>query len=129
MSTERDRMIKLLESKIESIVRNIITEKNFQEPTKKILDKKQYDNIKRGSDNVEKSQSFKRQYKSIQKALSDKKVDATGVMSAGLGINLTDDDAARSHAFKKLHKEKTPDGTGNYEFTPEEVGGIFNALP
>lgn len=117
MSTERDKAIKLLESKIETIVRNILREKKEEEDSR------------RGPDTVGHQNSFKRQYKAIQKALSNPKVDATGVMSSALGINLTDDDAARSHAFKRLHKDKTPDGTGNYEFDQDEVAKIFNSLP
>lgn len=116
MSTDRDKMIKLLESKIENIVRAYLRENDSIDS-------------RRGPDTVGKENSFKRQYKAIQKALSDKKVDATGVMSSALGIDLTKDDAARSHAFKKLHKEKTPDGTGNYEFDQDEVAKIFNSLP
>ena len=118
MNIERDKAIKLLESKIDAIVKNVLREKEDKAVKSK-----------RGDDNVEKNNAFKRQYKAIEKSLSDKRVDATGVMSAALGIDLSKDDAARSHAFKKLHKEKTQDGTGNYEFNPAEVAKIFNQLP
>lgn len=117
MSSEKDKTIRLLESRIENIVRNILREKDEKAKSK------------RGPDTVQSKETFKRQYKAIQKALSDSKVNATGIMSAALRIDLTNDDAARSHAFKRLHKEKTPDGTGNYEFTQEEVSKIFNQLP
>ena len=119
MNIERDKAIKLLESKIDTIVKNILREKEEDAESKS----------RRGDDNVDKNDTFKRQYKAIEKSLSDNRVDATGVMSAALGIDLSKDDAARSHAFKKLHKEKTQDGTGNYEFTPTEVASIFNQLP
>ncbi len=82
----------------------------------------------RGDDNVELSKEYKRRYKSIQKALSDPSVNATQVfVKAGI-IKDADDDAGRSHAFKKLHKEKNQNGSGVYEFSPQEITAIENAM-
>ncbi len=120
MSIERDKMIKLLESKIENMVKQILDEKKYHAPEKKVLGKKRIDTI-------EKSDSYKRQYKTIQKELGRPEVDATQIMARALGFD-SKDDAARSHAFKKLHRDKTPDGTGNYEFDAGEIGKIANAL-
>jgi len=120
MNTDRDKLIKLLESKIENVTRNIV---------KRMLRENDEPESKRGDDTIDNSQTYKRQYKAIEKALASGKVDATGVMSAALGIDLTKDDSARSHAFKKLHKEKTPDGSGTYKFDQSEVASIFNNLP
>jgi hypothetical protein len=148
MSIERDKMIKLLESKIETIVRNVISEKygesdvktsnatqskrqhmsnNRTERHNDIRQKKV--NNKRGDDSVEKSQAYKRQYKAIEKELNKPEIDATSIFTKAGIIPNNKDDAARSHAFKKLHKDKTPDGTGNYKFDQNEVAKIFNALP
>lgn len=128
MSIERDKMIKLLESKIETIVRNVIREKS--ELIHSTDDEKNRAiHSKRGEDNVEKNQSYKRQYKAIEKELGQPEVDATGVFVKAGVIPSNKDDAARSHAFKKLHKDKTPDGTGNYKFEPDELAKIFNAMP
>ena len=48
-------------------------------------------------------------------------------MAQALGFD-ADDDAARSHAFKKLHKEPTQDGTGVYKFEPDEITKIFSFM-
>jgi hypothetical protein len=103
--------IKLLESKIDSLVRKIMTE----------------DNTRRGSDNVVASQDYKRQYKAIEKYLDQPDVDATQVMAKALGFD-PDDDAERSHAFKKLHRDPTADGTGRYKFDSSEIGKIFSQI-
>lgn len=116
MDRDRNRLVKILESRIEAMVRNIITENDN-------------DSSKRDDETIEKSKTYKKQYRAIQNALKSPKIDATGVMSSALGINLTKDDAARSHAFKKLHKEKTPDESGTYKFSDEEIAAIFNELP
>ena len=118
MDNNRKSNLKLLEKKIEDLVREVLRESEGDK-----------ENIKRGPDTIDNSQAYKRQYKAIQRALTDKKVDATGIMSSALGIDLTKDDSARSHAFKKLHQDKTPDGTGNYKFSPEEIAKIFNSIP
>ena len=148
MSIERDKMIKLLESKIETIVRNIINERsdnsNVQTKSNPTSDRRehmaqtraerhnnlrQHGNSKRNDDNIENSKSYKRQYKAIENELGQPEIDATGVfVKAGIIPN-NKDASARSHAFKKLHKDKTPDGTGNYKFEPNEVSKIFNVLP
>lgn len=112
MTNDKELLMKKLEEKIENMVREIISEK------KKI-----------SKDNkTAKKDSYKSQYKAIKKALSDKKVNATGVMSKALGIDLTKDDAQRSKAFKKLHQEETPDGNSNYSFDRKEVNAIFNEI-
>lgn len=155
MDTNKDKAMQLLESKIESLVRAALNERGeFAQKTKrsdvsdmrrdkhnqlnndylsqrkKSISKDRNDKIasKRGDDTVQNSDTYKKQYKAIEKALSDGKVDATGVMASALGFD-PKDDSARSHAFKKLHKEKTQDGTGNYSFDQDEVAKIFNALP
>jgi len=119
MSTERDKMIKLLESKIEVIVKQILEEKKFRTEAS--------EPDQRRVDTIGKSDAYKRQYKTVQKELGRPEVDATQIMARALGFD-PKDDAARSHAFKKLHRDKTPDGTGNYEFDAGEVGKIANAL-
>lgn len=147
--TEKDKMIKLLESKIETIIRNVLREKEedndmnsrqeryTQNRDQRHQDAKQRHSdkaiSKRGEDNVENSQSFKRQYKAIEKELGADGVSATGVFrKAGIIPKATgtkEADTARGWAFKKLHKNKTPDGTGTYKFDQDEVADIFNALP
>lgn len=124
---DNNRLIQLLEAKIENIVRDILNEKKRKPDSHGKSNKK--DNP---SGTVNKSKSFKRQYKEIQKRLSDKSVNATGVMSKALYGDenyLTKHDAERSHVFKKKNKKTTPDGDNVYEFTPNEIGKIFNELP
>lgn len=151
MDTNKDKAMQLLESKIESLVRAALNERGeLSQKTNAFINAKNSlnapkhekqnlakstDNFikaknasKRGDDTVQNSDTYKKQYKAIEKALSDGKVDATGVMASALGFD-PKDDSARSHAFKKLHKEKTQDGTGNYSFDQDEVAKIFNALP
>ena len=103
--------IKLLEKVIDLIVRDVLNE----------------DKSKRGDDNVEKSQAYKRQYKAVENYLKKPEVNATQVMAQALGFD-ANDDAARSHAFKKLHKEPTQDGTGVYKFEPDEITKIFSFM-
>jgi predicted oxidoreductase len=109
---DNNKEMQLLEAKIRHIVKKIITEA---------------DNTKRGSDNVEKSKEYAKKYKAIQKALGNKTVNATQVMSTALGFK-ADDDTKRSHAFKQLHQEKTQDGTGVYKFSDEEINKIAGVL-
>lgn len=102
----------LLENKIKSIVRQVMMEKESKE---------------NNGDSVINQKEYKKQYKHIQQALSNEKIDATQVMSSALGFDPSDD-SARSYAFKKLHQEDAPGG-GKYMFSESEVGKIFNAIP
>lgn len=131
MNTDKDKMA-MLEAKIQAIVENIILEKKLHG---KNSNKQKYrpfkgDNSsqKRGDDNVESSQAYKRQYKAIEKELDSPGIDATQVMATALNFD-PNDASKRSHAFKKLHKDKTPDKTGRYKFSQSEVAKIFSALP
>ena len=108
--------IQLLESKIKTIVENILTEKRKKKKKKKSED-----------ETVDKSQSFKRLYKTIEKSLDEPEINATQILSKALGFD-ADNDSARSKAFKKLHKKPTPSKKGNYEFTSKEVGKIAAEL-
>lgn len=132
MNTDKDKMA-ILEEKIQEIVENIILEKKLhgKNSNRQTYHSFKGDNSakKRGNDNVESSQAYKRQYKAIEKALDSPEVDATGVFVKAGVIPSADDDSARSHAFKKLHKDKTPDKTGRYKFSQSEVAKIFSALP
>lgn len=118
--------IMLLESTIKQIVSEILTEKKRKKKRKKKV--KKLDKSKRGEDSVEGSKSYKRQYKAVEDMMDDPRINKTQVMSKALGVDLTDDDAARSHMFKKLHKEKTPDKSGTYEFNDDEISAIFSQL-
>lgn len=113
---DNNNAIKLLENVIDSIVREVLAEKANSNKESK-----------RGDDNVEKSQAYKRQYKAVEDYLNRPEIDATQVMAKALGFK-ADDATARSHAFKKLHKEPTQDGTGNYEFDVNEIGGIYSFI-
>lgn len=108
--------IKLLENIIDSIVKEVLTEKANSDKESK-----------RGDDSVDKSQAYKRQYKAVEAYLNRPEIDATQVMAKALGFN-SKDATARSHAFKKLHKEPTQDGTGNYKFEVDEIGKIFSFI-
>ena len=123
---ERDKAIKLLESKIEDMVRLIITERNKR---KKKSRRRKAKRKEKEDDTVSSNDSYKKQYKEIQKALDDPAVNATGVMSKALGIDLTKDDAARSYAFKKKNRDPNPNGKKRYHFKQSEVTKIFNNLP
>lgn len=112
---------KMLESIIENLVRGVISSKNR-------LNESSSDDDKLGSDKEHGENDYKRKYKAVQKALSDPKIDATQVMSKALGFD-PDDDVARSHAFKKLHKKRTPDGKNVYQFSPDDIGKIFTQIP
>lgn len=121
MDTNRDNTMQLLESKIESIVREVLSEKKNFFKHKKIKPKQTAD------DKIKSNDAYKRQYKAIEAYLDRPEVDATQVLAKALGFD-ANDDSARSHAFKKLHKEETPDGTKKYKFSPEEVGKIFSEI-
>jgi len=108
---DKDKQMQLLEAKITKLVRAAIYEAE----------------TKRGDNNVEVSKDFQKKYKAIQKALSNKTVNATQVMSTALGFK-ADDDTKRSEAFKKLHQEPTQDGTGIYKFSDEEINQIAGVL-
>lgn len=73
------------------------------------------------------SEDYKRQYKEIEKKLTDPTVNPTQVMAKALGFDPADD-SARSHAFKKLYKEKTPSGDKVYKFSPAEITKIASEL-
>lgn len=107
----KNTQYQLLENKIKSIVRQVMMEKNTKE----------------SGDSVTNEKEYRKQYKHIQQALSNEKIDATQVMSSALGFDPSDD-SARSYAFKKLHQEDAPGG-GKYKFSESEVGKIFNAIP
>lgn len=117
MNTDRDNMLKLLENRIEKIVRDVLNESKEDKDNKKPKDR----------NTVEKSKSFTRQYKTIQQQLMRPEVDATQIMAKALNFD-PKDDTARSHAFKKLHREETPDGKNRYEFDESEIGRIANFL-
>ena len=104
----------LLENKIRSIVRQALREAD---------DKKEKES-KLGDDKVSGDKEYKKKYTYIQKHLDDPKVNATQVLAGALGFS-PDDDAARSHAFKQLHKERTPDGKNFYQFNSDEVSKIW----
>ena len=109
----KEQTMQLLEAKITKLVRQVMNEAEKE--------------TKRGSDNVEINKDFEKKYKAIQKALTNKTVNATQVMSKALGFK-PDDDTARSHAFKMLHQEKTQDGTGIYKFSDEELNRIAGVI-
>lgn len=111
---------KLLENKIYTIVKEVLRE--FESiKNEKSVKSKRYD------DNEETKRAYKRQYKEVENYLNRPEIDATQVMSKALGFN-ADDDAARSHAFKKLHRDKTPDKSGVYKFTPDEIIKIHSLI-
>jgi len=109
----KEQTLQLLESKITQIVKQVIREKEEE--------------TRRNSDNVEVSKDYLKKYKAIQNALTDPKVNATQVMSKALKFD-PKDDAKRSHAFKQLHQEKTPDGTGVYKFSDVEINNLSGVL-
>lgn len=120
MNTDNNNeAIKLLENKIENIVRAILREKAEEDrKTKKSNDEKS------GFGDVETDEAYKRRYKAVEDYLNKPEVDATQVMAKALGFD-PKDDSARSHMFKKLHKELIPDGSKTYEFNPEEISKIY----
>lgn len=111
--------LRLLENKIYSIVKQVIREVEEE--------KKEEKKTKRHDDNVVSNDSYKRQYREVEEYLDRPEIDATQVMANALGFDPSDD-AERSHAFKKLHKEPTPDKTGKYKFSREEVTKIHGEI-
>ena len=114
---------KLLENKVYTIVKEVLREFYSEKESKDNSEPKS----RRGNDNVESSNAYKRQYKAVENYLNRPEIDATQVMARGLGFD-ADDDSERSHAFKKLHKDKTPDGSGTYKFSPEEISKIYSII-
>lgn len=126
----KDKTITLLEQRIEKIARRIIgeqiqkklNESNANDKEEAEMDDADYNKV--GEDffvgDVSTSKAYKRRYKEVQKKLDDETVNATQVMSNALGFKASDD-TARSHAFKKLHQEKTADGESVYKFSPSEL--------
>lgn len=106
-----EQVLKILEAKITKIVKQVIRETEDM----------------RNDDNVELSKSYLKNYKAVQSALTDPKVNATQVMSKALGFD-PKDDAKRSHAFKQLHQEKTQDGSGVYKFSDSEINKLAGVL-
>lgn len=111
MNTDNNsKAMQLLERKIENIVRTILREKAEEAKT--------------GFGDVNSNEAYKRRYKAVEDYLNRPEIDATQVMAKALGFDPSDD-SKRSHMFKKLHKDKVPDGTETYEFNPEEISKIF----
>lgn len=106
---------KLLENKIRSLVIKYINESEEKEVPK------------RGNDNVTKDKEYMKRYSAIVKYMSDPKVNKTQVLSKALKFS-PKDDAARSHAFKQLNMEKTPDGSGIYHFDDTELNQIWSII-
>lgn len=130
MNRLSQRQLNLLENKIRKIVKRKIMESTLLEVDGKEEeggddDFSKYKEI--GTDKFvgdeEASEDYKRQYKEIEKKLTDPTVNPTQIMAKALGFD-PDDDSARSHAFKKLYKDKTPSGDRVYKFSPSEVAKI-----
>lgn len=117
MNNDKTIAMQLLESKIENIVRTILREKDKDSNTN---NNKQHASF----GDVDSDYAYKRRYKAVEDYLNKPEVDATQVMAKALGFD-PKDDAKRSHMFKKLHKERVPDGSKTYEFDPEEISKIF----
>lgn len=109
----KEETLQILESKIAKIVKQVIREKEEES--------------RRNDDNVEVSKDYLKKYKAIQNALTDPKVNATQVMSKALKFD-PKDDGKRSHAFKQLHQERTPDGSGVYKFSDVEINNLSAVL-
>lgn len=112
------KTMQLLENKIESIVRQILRETSAKESDSSKKDEKT------GFGDVDSDEAYKRKYKAVEDYLNSPEVNATQVMAKALGFD-PKDDSARSHAFKKLHKDPTPDGGDAYQFNEEEISKIF----
>lgn len=122
MNTPDKKAMQLLERKIETIVRNILREKSNDDK-----ESKEDSDSGAGYGDVESDEAYKRKYKAVENYLNSPEVDATQVMAKALGFD-PKDDSARSHAFKKLHKDPTPDGNGVYQFDSEEISKIFSVM-
>lgn len=103
--------MQLLEQKITKIIENYISEKES----------------KLGVDYDTTSKAYKKKYTEIRKKLSAPETNATQVMAAALGFS-PDDDAARSLAFKKLHRKPYPEADGVYLFSEDEITKIWGEL-
>lgn len=133
MNRLSQKQLSLLENKIRGIVKRKIKESTLLEADGKEEDDEEssskYKEI--GTDRFvgdeDASESYKRQYKEIEKKLTDPTVNPTQIMANALGFD-PDDDSARSHAFKKLYKDKTPSGDKVYKFSPAEVTKIVAQL-
>lgn len=130
MNRLSQKQLSLLENKIRGIVKRKIKESTLLEADGKEEeggddDFSKYKEI--GTDKFvgdeDASEAYKRQYKEIEKKLTDPTVNPTQIMAKALGFD-PDDDSARSHAFKKLYKDKTPSGDRVYKFSPAEVAKI-----
>ena len=117
------KQLNLLENKIRGIIRRKINESLLVEDDGDDLPdyKDVGTDVFVGDEKVD--QAYKRQYKEIEKKLTDPTVNPTQIMAKALEFD-PDDDSARSHAFKKLYKEKTPSGDKVYKFSPPEVTKI-----
>ena len=73
------------------------------------------------------SEEGKKQYKAIQTALNDPKVNATQIMAKALGFS-PDDDSERSYAFKKLHQEHDEQTGKPCSFNKDQLNKIFGVL-
>ena len=137
MNKLSQKQLNLLESKIRKIVKRKIKESTLLE-----VDDKDDKDVEGGAEDFSKykeigtdrfagdeeaSTSYKRQYKEIEKKLTDPTVNPTQIMAKALEFD-ADDDSARSHAFKKLYKDKTPSGDKVYKFSPAEVAKIASEL-
>ena len=131
MNRLSQKQLSLLENKIRGIVKRKIKESTLLEIDDKeeSEDSPEYKEI--GSDRFvgdeKASEAYKRQYKEIEKKLTEPTVNPTQIMAKALEFD-PDDDSARSHAFKKLYKEKTPSGDKVYKFSPAEVAKIASEL-
>lgn len=134
MNRLSQKQLSLLENKIRGIVKRKIKESALLEADGKEEEddensSSEYKEI--GTDKFvgdeDASEAYKRQYKEIEKKLTDPTVNPTQIMAKALGFD-PDDDAARSHAFKKLYKDKTPSGDKVYKFSPAEVTKIVAQL-
>ena len=130
MNRLSQRQLNLLENKIRKIVKRKIMESTLLEVDGKEEEggDEEFSKYKEiGTDKFvgdeEASEDYKRQYKEIEKKLTDPTVNPTQIMAKALGFD-PDDDSARSHAFKKLYKDKTPSGDRVYKFSPAEVAKI-----
>ena len=130
MNKLSQKQLSLLENKIRMIVKRKINESTLLEADGKEEESStKYKEI--GTDRFvgdeDASEAYKRQYKEIEKKLTDPTVNPTQIMANALGFD-PDDDSARSHAFKKLYKDKTPSGDKVYKFSPAEVTKIVAQL-
>lgn len=134
MNKLSQKQLALLEKKIRGVVKRkieeaFLSEKEDHDDTNANNKPTKYKKV--GTDmfvgDEDASEDYKRQYKEIEKKLTDPTVNPTQVMAKALGFD-PDDDSARSHAFKKLYKEKTPSGDKVYKFSPAEITKIASEL-